>query len=50
MVRHEITTAVQHSQELLMDKLEKTARPVRQIDQILGCIISNLNTAGRLLQ
>jgi DNA transposition AAA+ family ATPase len=29
-VRHEIATALQHSQEMLMDKLEKTARSVRQ--------------------
>ena len=50
-IRHEIATAVQHSQEMLMDKLEKNRCELsNKLDHIPNRIIADLNNAKGLLQ
>jgi hypothetical protein len=50
-IRHEIATAVQHSQEMLMDKLEKNRCELsNKLDHIPSRIIADLNNAKGLLQ
>jgi hypothetical protein len=49
-IRHEITEAVQHSQEMLMDKLEKNRRELSdKLDTIPSRIIADLSNAKELL-
>jgi predicted DNA-binding protein (MmcQ/YjbR family) len=50
-IRHEITEAVQHSQEMLMDKLEKNRRELSdKLDHMPGRIIADLGNARGLLE
>lgn len=50
-IRHGIAAAVQHSQEMLMDKLEKNRRELSdKLDHIPNRIIADLNNAKGLLQ
>jgi hypothetical protein len=50
-IRHEITEAVQHSQEMLMDKLEKNRLELSaKLDRMPSRIITDLNNAKHLLE
>jgi hypothetical protein len=50
-IRHEITEAVQHSQEMLMDKLEQNRRELSdKLDHMPSRIIADLSNAKELLE